>query len=146
MVPDSSMERTNARYKRAHRQCAGRVLKMPSREIKYKDPNCYNEAVIAYRDRFELMPNRGFRQDIAVTVKTYEDLMTWQKLLANWGYTDRQTGKWIRKNPLNVKGMLDEFDRIKLNREAETEKRQMGQQAVVDFPAHRHGGRGAYRA
>lgn len=93
-----------------------------AKEVKYKDPNCYNEAVIAYRDQFELMPNRGFRQDIAVTVKTYEDLMTWQQLLGSWGYVDKKTGKWKARNPLDVKGMITVFEMKQRQRDELREK------------------------
>lgn len=79
-----------------------------SREVKYKDPNCYHEAVLFYRETFSLMPNRGFRSDIAVTVKTYEDLCIWQNLLAHWGYF--KDGKWRKRSPMDIKGMLTVFE------------------------------------
>lgn len=97
-----------------------------TREVKYKDPNCYNEAVIAYRDQFELMPNRGFRQDIAVTIKTYDDLCIWQDLLARWGYTDRTTGKWKARNPLDIKSLLTVFEMKQ--REAQRKKDEIQRQ------------------
>lgn len=81
-----------------------------SREIKFKDENCLNEAVLAYREQFNLMPNRGFRADIAVTIKTYDDLCVWQDLVAHWGFIDKKTGKWVKRNPLDVKNMLTCFE------------------------------------
>jgi hypothetical protein len=81
-----------------------------TREVKYKDPNMYHEAVLSYREQFNLVPNRGFRQDIAVTVKTYDDLLIWKDLISRWGYTDKTTGKWKARNPLDVKGLLTCFE------------------------------------
>lgn len=78
------------------------------REVKYKDENCYNEAVLAYREQFSLMPNAGYRRDIAVTVKTYEDLCIWQDLIAHWSYF--KDGKWKPRNPLDIKGILTIFE------------------------------------
>lgn len=83
---------------------------MPSREVKYSDPNMYSEGVLAYREQFNLTPNKGFRADIAVTIKTYDDLCMWTDLLAHWGYTDRKTGKWKARNPLDIKGLLTCFE------------------------------------
>ncbi len=79
-----------------------------SREVKYSDPNMYHEAVLAYREQFDLTPNKGFRQDIAVTVKSYDDLLIWQDLLAHWGY--EKGGKWHKRNPLDIKGLLTCFE------------------------------------
>lgn len=78
------------------------------REVKYKDANMYHEAVLFYRETFDKCPNAGFRRDIAVTVKTYDDLLIWQNLLAHWGYF--KNGKWKPRNPLDVKGMLTCFE------------------------------------
>lgn len=77
-------------------------------EVKYSDPNMYAEGVLAYREQFNLVPNRGFRADIAVTVKTYDDLKIWTSLLASWGYM--KNGKWKPRNPLDVKGLLTCFE------------------------------------
>jgi len=101
-----------------------------TRELKYKDPNMYNEAVLSYREQFNLVPNRGFRQDIAVTVKTYDDLLIWQDLLAHWGYNDRQTGKWKARNPLDVKSLLTCFEFKQ--REAQRKKDEIQQKALRD--------------
>lgn len=79
-----------------------------AKEAKYADPNMTCEGVLSYREQFNLVPNRGFRQDIAVTVKTYDDLLVWQDLLAHWGYMKH--GKWKARNPLDIKGMLTCFD------------------------------------
>lgn len=77
-------------------------------EVKYTDPNMTHEGVLAYREQFNLVPNRGFRQDIAVTIKTYDDLLIWQDLLAHWGYF--KDGKWKARNPLDIKGLLTVFE------------------------------------
>ena len=79
-----------------------------SKEVRYVDPNMYHEAVLAYREQFDLTPNRGFRNDIAVTVKTYEDLCIWQDLIARWGYM--KDGKWKPRNPLDIRGLIRCFE------------------------------------
>lgn len=78
------------------------------REVKYADVNMYNEGVLFYRETFDLTPNRGFRADIAATIKTYADLLLWQDLLSHWGYM--KDGKWRKRSPLDVKGMLTVFE------------------------------------
>jgi hypothetical protein len=60
-----------------------------------------------YRDTFLFCPNQGFRKDIAVTV---ENLDLWKVVLRNWGYW--KDGKWKKFNPLNVKGLLSEYERL----------------------------------
>jgi hypothetical protein len=79
-----------------------------TREVKWKDPNCYNEAVLFYRETFNLQMNAGFRRDVAVTVKTYDDLLIWQDLVSHWGYW--KDGKWHKRNPLDLKGLLTVFE------------------------------------
>ena len=93
---------------------------MPSREVKYSDPNMTHEGVLAYREQFDLTPNKGFRRDIAVTVKTYDDLCIWQDLLAHWGYM--KDGKWKARNPLDVKGMITVFEMKQRQRDELREK------------------------
>lgn len=70
------------------------------------DPNINHPAVVLYRQTFRLCPNWGFRKDIAVTVK---DLDLWKSVITNWYYENNR--KRIRFNPLNVKGMLSEYER-----------------------------------
>lgn len=88
-----------------------------SREVKYSDPNMTHEGVLAYREQFDLCPNKGFRRDIAVTIVTYDDLCIWTNLLAAWGYIDRKTGKWKARNPLDIKGLLTCFEFKKREKE-----------------------------
>lgn len=87
------------------------------KETKWKDETMYSEAIIAYRDQFNLTPNFGFRKDICVTIKTYDDLCIWTSLLAAWGYVDKKTGKWKARNPLDVKGLLTCFEFKKREKE-----------------------------
>ncbi len=77
-------------------------------EVKYDDPNMLHEAVLAYREQFNLTPNRGYRRDIAVTIQTYDDLLLWQNVIARWGYLKGE--KWVKRNPLDIKGMLTVFE------------------------------------
>jgi hypothetical protein len=65
-----------------------------------------HEAVKLYRDVFKFCPKLGFRMDI---VKTVKDFDLWKNVLTNWGY--EKEGKWIKFNPLNVKGMVQEYER-----------------------------------
>lgn len=78
-----------------------------------KDESMTHPAVKAYRDKFKKCPNRGFREDIIVTVK---DLPLWLRILNGWRYQTQ--GKWKAKNPLAVKAMLDEYDRLSYDRES----------------------------
>jgi hypothetical protein len=80
---------------------------------KPRDPNLDNPAVKFYRDTFKFCPNRGFRKDIVVTVENQE---LWKQVLTNWGYW--KDGKWKKFSPLNVKGMLSEYERL----DAKTER------------------------
>jgi len=77
-------------------------------EVKYSDPNMLHEAVLAYREQFNLTPNRGYRRDIAVTIQTYGDLCLWQNVIERWGYF--KGSKWVKRNPLDIKGMLTVFE------------------------------------
>lgn len=99
-----------------------------SKELRIKDETLLNEAVIAYREQFLLTPNKGYRRDICVTVKTYDDLCLWQDLLAHWGYNDRKTGKWKARNPLDIKGLLTCFEFKQ--REAQRKKDELREKAV----------------
>ena len=74
------------------------------------DPTLNHEAVKAYRDQFRFCPKIGFREDIISTVK---DMDLWKTILANWGYFKGE--KWIKHNPLNVKGMMSEYERRATN-------------------------------
>src|SRR5207247_1175450 len=110
-----------------------------SREVKYSDPNMYSEGVLAYRETFNLIPNRGFRADIAATVKTYEDLCLWQDLLARWGYM--KNGKWKKRSPLDVKGMLNVFEyklRERERNEVQSKRDRVHcEESVSEWPARR---------
>jgi hypothetical protein len=64
-----------------------------------------NPAVKLYRDKFHKTPNCGLRKDIIATVK---DLELWLSILNGWKY--QKENRWIGKNPLAVKAMLDEYD------------------------------------
>lgn len=70
------------------------------------DPTLNHEAVKAYRDQFKFCPKIGFREDI---ISTVQDMTLWKTILSNWGYW--KDGKWIKHNPLNVKGMMSEYER-----------------------------------
>lgn len=96
------------------------------KEIRYKDENCLHEGVLAYREQFNLMPNKGFRRDIAATIVTYDDLLLWQELLANWGYW--RDGKYHKRNPLDIKGLLTVFEFKQ--REAQRKKDEIQQRAL----------------
>ena len=63
-------------------------------------------AVKAYRDAFKFCPNLGFRKEI---VQTVTDLDLWKSILSTWGFA--KDGKWKAHNPLNVKGMMQEYER-----------------------------------
>lgn len=67
-----------------------------------------NPAVKAYRDEFKFCPNRGFRSDIAITV---QDLDLWKIVIRDWWYVDAK-GRKKKKNPLGVKAMLDDYERL----------------------------------
>jgi hypothetical protein len=62
-------------------------------------------AIKLYRDTFRLNLNHGFRKDVELTVT---DLDLWQEVLTNWRYL--KDGKWKPKNPLNIKGLLSEYE------------------------------------
>ena len=70
------------------------------------DKTLEHEAVKAYRQQFKLCPKIGFREDIIATVT---DLDLWKSVLATWGYWKED--KWIKFSPLNVKGMMAEYER-----------------------------------
>lgn len=98
-----------------------------SKEIKFRDPNCYHEAVLFYRETFNLMMNAGWRRDVVATVKTHEDLLLWQDTVSHWGYVDKQTGLWKKRNPLDVRGMINVFEYRQ--REAQRKKDEIQRQA-----------------
>jgi hypothetical protein len=85
-----------------------------SKKGEKRDPNIDNHAVIAYRDKFKLMPNTGRRYDIALTVT---DLPLWKAVLNEWGY--HKNGKWVKFNPLGIGHMLSEYERREQQRLAE---------------------------
>ena len=64
-------------------------------------------AVQTYQDRFGLTPNEGFRHDIMVTIN---NLPLWKSVLDGWYYL--KAGRRVNKNPLNIKAMLDEYERL----------------------------------
>ena len=67
-------------------------------------------AVKLYRDTFQFNCNAGYRHDIEVTVGNEpDDLALWRLVLENWGYW--KNGKWKRKNKLDIKAMLSEYER-----------------------------------
>lgn len=74
--------------------------------LKSMDDTLNHKAVKLYRDTFLLTPNRGFRKDIIATVK---DLELWREVLSSWRYLKK--GKWKQMNPLNLKGMFQEYER-----------------------------------
>ena len=74
------------------------------------DKTLEHAAVKAYRDQFKLNVKLGFREDIIITVT---DLDLWKSILANWGYW--KEGKWIKYSPLNIKGMISEYERRTAN-------------------------------
>lgn len=96
-----------------------------SKELRIKDETLLNEAVILYRDQFNLTPSRGFRRDICATVKTYDDLRLWAELTSHWGYTDRTTGKWKARNPLDIKSLLTVFEMKQRQRDEQREREQL---------------------
>lgn len=67
-----------------------------------------NLAVKAYRDEFKFCPSVGFRRDIAITV---QDLDLWKIVIRDWWYMDTK-GRKKKKNPLGVKAMLDDYERL----------------------------------
>lgn len=74
-------------------------------------------AVIAYREHFKLCPMAWFRKEIVQTVK---DLSLWKDVLSNWGY--EKDGKWKKFNPLNVKGLMSEYERRARNGESSNQR------------------------
>lgn len=76
----------------------------------YKDASMNNLAVKAYRDKFRFTPNRGLRKDIITTVT---NLALWIKILNAWRYQTKN--RWVGKNPLAVKEMLTEYERLSAN-------------------------------
>jgi hypothetical protein len=80
------------------------------KEVKH-DETMLNPAVKLYRDKFRKTPNRGLRLDI---IKTVTDLALWLSILNGWRY--QKENRWIGKNPLAVKAMLDEYDRLTFKR------------------------------
>lgn len=68
-------------------------------------------AVKAYRDKFRLNLNFGYRSDIDATVT---DLELWDFVLKNWGYW--KNGKWKSFNPLSVGKLLSEYERLERKR------------------------------
>lgn len=70
------------------------------------DENLNHPAVKAYRDVMKKTPNWGYRKDIAATVENQE---LWKQVLETWGYW--KADKWIKFNPLNVKGLLSSYER-----------------------------------
>lgn len=57
-------------------------------------------AVKLVRDTFRYCPNAGFRRDIVVTAE--QDMKLWEQVVSYW--------KRMKFNPLNYKGMMQEFD------------------------------------
>lgn len=94
------------------------MAELPStKKRKHRDPLMEHEAVLAYREQFNLTPNAGFRRDIAATIRTYDDLCIWWSLISAWGYTDKKTGKWKARNPLDIKSLLTVFEFKKREKE-----------------------------
>jgi len=83
--------------------------------MKVNDPNLDHEAVRIYRETFHLTPNFGYRKDIVVTVDHYNDLETWKRVIENWKrpHWDKKTQRNRYWNPLNISGMLQEYERRK---------------------------------
>lgn len=98
----------------------------------WKDETMQNEAVIAYVEKDwgngkHYCPNRGFRIDIIRTVITYEDWRIWVDLLNSWGYW--KDGKWVKRNPLDFKGLLTCFEFKQ--REAQQKKDEIQQSKAI---------------
>lgn len=74
---------------------------------KSSDPTMEHEAVKFYRDTFRKCPNYGFRKDIIATVS---DLELWKNILTNWRYYDHIKRKWVKRNPMDVKAMLRDYE------------------------------------
>jgi hypothetical protein len=70
------------------------------------DETLNHPAVKMYRDIFKFCPNLGFRKEIILTVT---DLDLWKSILSTWGFS--KDGKWKSHNPLNVKGLMSEYER-----------------------------------
>jgi hypothetical protein len=70
------------------------------------DQTLNHEAVKAYRDHFRFCPKIGLREDI---ISTVSNLDLWKTVITSWGYL--KAGKWVKYSPLNVKGMLSEYER-----------------------------------
>lgn len=68
-------------------------------------------AVKAWRDKWKMNLNAGWRHDIDATIRTEDDLKLWVYVLSNWGYWSK--GKWVKFNPLAVNHQLSEFERLK---------------------------------
>jgi len=93
-----------------------------------------SEAIKIWRDTFKLNLKVGFKHDIEVTVL---NLDLWKSLLTEW-----KEKKW---NPLNVKGMISEYERreSKSKRTNVTPKRESQSEAVrnansTGVPKRRH--------
>lgn len=78
---------------------------MPTKRV-FKDPLMTHPAILAYRDAVKMVPNSGYRKDIALTV---QDVDLWKEILSRWGYHD-QKGKWHKWNPRNISGLLAEYE------------------------------------
>jgi hypothetical protein len=78
------------------------------RESHLSDSQFMNDSppVKLYRDTFKFNLKIGFKLDIERTVT---DLDLWKSVLTNWGYW--KEGKWVKYSPLNVKGMISEYER-----------------------------------
>lgn len=120
MTPDQSIE-TSIDHKKDLLRSAGKMTSLPDRDERFNQGwsincrICHKDhidalttiAVQMYRDQFALTPNEGFRHDIMVTAK---NLSLWKRVLNGWSYTKK--GKQVNKNPMAVKAMLDEYERL----------------------------------
>lgn len=77
-----------------------------------------HEAVKAYRDQFKFCPNAWRRREIILTCK---NISLWKEVLASWGYW--KDGKWIKYNPLNTNGMIQEYERRARNNSSVSKSR-----------------------
>lgn len=96
------------------------------------DETLDHDAVKLYRNTFKLTPCHGFRKDIIATVKS---LSLWKEVLDNWGYI--KGGKWIKQNPLNVKGMMNEYER-RSNATNRNQSADVGETGAAGLPVRRH--------
>ena len=110
---------------------------MPEKRV-FKDPLMTHPAILAYRDATLKCPNSGFRRDIAITVA---DVNLWEKVLSEWGFWEetKRGKRWKKKNPLDLKGMLDEYERQLEKRNADNEAAALSTRSGAGLSEGRNG-------